>query len=42
MNYDHNTAVIDKTDLEPIVERLACKPEVATVQVRTLAPQCFL
>jgi hypothetical protein len=42
MNYDHNTVVIDKADLEPIVERLLGEPGVATVHVRTLAPQCFL
>ncbi|MGH8960268.1 MAG: DUF1203 domain-containing protein [Jatrophihabitantaceae bacterium] len=42
MNYDHNTVVIDETDLEPIIERLLSEPDVATVHVRTLAPQCFL
>jgi hypothetical protein len=42
MNYDHNTVVADETDLEPIIERLLCEPDVATVHVRTLAPQCFL
>jgi hypothetical protein len=42
MNYEHNTVVTDQADLEPIVERLLRKPDVATVHVRTLAPQCFL
>ena len=42
MNYDHNTVVTDEADLEPIIERLLSEPDVATVHVRTLAPQCFL
>lgn len=42
MNYDHNTVVADEADLEPIIERLLSEPDVATVHVRTLAPQCFL
>lgn len=42
MNYDHNTVVIDEASLEPIIERLLAEPDVATVHVRTLAPQCFL
>lgn len=42
MNYDHNTVVTDEVDLEPIVEDLLGAPDVATVHVRTLAPQCFL
>jgi hypothetical protein len=42
MDYDHNTVVTEQGDLEPIVERLLGQPEVATVHVRTLAPQCFL
>lgn len=42
MNYDHNTVVADGADLEPIIARLLCQPDVATVHVRTLAPQCFL
>jgi Protein of unknown function (DUF1203) len=42
MNYDHNTVVVDKVDLEPIIERLLQESDVATVHVRTLAPQCFL
>lgn len=42
MNYDHNTVVIDEAGLEPIIERLLSEPDVATVHVRTLAPQCFL
>ena len=42
MNYDHNTVVTDDADLQPIIEDLLCQPEVTTVHVRTLAPQCFL
>ena len=42
MNYEHNTVVTDETDLQPIIEDLLSKPEVTTVHVRTLAPQCFL
>jgi len=42
MNYDHNTVVTDQADLEPIIGLLLCEPDVATVHVRTLAPQCFL
>jgi Protein of unknown function (DUF1203) len=42
MNYDHNTAVTDEADLEPITERLLSEPDVAKVHVRTLVPQCFL
>jgi hypothetical protein len=42
MNYDHNTVVTDEADLEPVIERLLCETSVATVHVRTLAPQCFL
>jgi Protein of unknown function (DUF1203) len=42
MNYEHNTVVIDDADLQPIIERLLRKPDVTTVHVRTLAPQCFL
>lgn len=42
MNYEHNTVVSDQADLEPIIERLLSRADVATVHVRTLAPQCFL
>jgi hypothetical protein len=42
MNYAHNTVVSEQTDLEPIIERLLSEPDVATVHVRPLAPQCFL
>ena len=42
MNYDHNTVVADEADLGPIIDRLLSEPDVATVHVRTLAPQCFL
>jgi hypothetical protein len=42
MNYEHNTVLTDESDLQPIIERLLSKPDVTTVHVRTLAPQCFL
>lgn len=42
MDYDHNTVVADDADLEPIIVRLLGSGDVATVHVRTLAPQCFL
>jgi hypothetical protein len=42
MNYGHNTAVTHEADLGPIVERLLLEPDVATVHIRTLVPQCFL
>jgi hypothetical protein len=42
MNYQHNTVVADEVDLEPIIKRLLGEPDVSTVHVRTLAPQCFL
>ena len=42
MNYDHNTVVTGEAELEPIIGRLLAEPGVATVHVRTLAPQCFL
>ncbi len=42
MNYAHNTVVNDEVDLQPIIARLLYQPDVATVHVRTLAPQCFL
>jgi hypothetical protein len=42
MNYEHNTVVTDQADLQPIVGRLLSEPDVNTVHVRTLAPQCFL
>jgi len=42
MNYEHNTLVSEEADLEPIIGRLLRNPDVATVHVRTLAPQCFL
>jgi hypothetical protein len=41
MNYDHNTLVADE-DLEPVLDRLLAEPDVATVHVRTVVPQCFL
>jgi hypothetical protein len=42
MSYEHNTVVSDEADLQPIIERLLTEPDVETVHVRTLAPQCFL
>ena len=42
MNYDHNTVVPTDVDLGPIIVGLLDQPDVATVHVRTLAPQCFL
>lgn len=42
MNYDHNTVVTNGAPLEPIITRLLGEPDVSTVHVRTLAPQCFL
>jgi hypothetical protein len=42
MNYEQNTVVTNDADLKPIIELLLSQPEVATVHVRTLAPQCFL
>jgi hypothetical protein len=42
MNYEHNTVVPDEADLRPIIEALLREPDVTTVHVRTLAPQCFL
>ena len=41
MNYDHNT-LIGGEDLEPVLDRLLTEPDVATVHVRTVLPQCFL
>ncbi|HEY2877967.1 DUF1203 domain-containing protein [Nocardioides sp.] len=41
MNYEHNTLVGDE-DLEPVLDRLLAEPDVATVHVRTVLPQCFL
>jgi hypothetical protein len=42
MDYGHNTLVAEDEDLEPFLERLLAEPEVATVHVRTVLPQCFL
>jgi hypothetical protein len=42
MNYEHNTVVTGEADLQPVIEHLRSKPDVTTVHVRTLAPQCFL
>ncbi|HTC69344.1 MAG TPA: DUF1203 domain-containing protein [Acidothermaceae bacterium] len=42
MNYKHNTVITNEAELEPIIERLLGEPDVSTVHVRSLAPQCFL
>lgn len=42
MHYDHNTLVADDAQLTPIIERLLAEPDVATIHVRTVKPQCFL
>jgi Protein of unknown function (DUF1203) len=42
MNYEHNTLVGDGEDIEPVLDRLLSLPDVATVHVRTVLPQCFL
>lgn len=41
MNYDHNTVVTDHAELAPILQRLLAEPDVGTVHVRSLRPQCF-
>jgi hypothetical protein len=41
MNYGHNT-LVDEEDLEPVLDRLLGEPDVATVHVRTVLPQCYL
>ncbi|HEX4685549.1 MAG TPA: DUF1203 domain-containing protein [Nocardioides sp.] len=41
MNYEHNTLVGDQ-DLESLLDGLLSEPDVATVHVRTVLPQCFL
>jgi hypothetical protein len=41
MDYGHNT-LVGEEDLEPELDRLLSEPEVATVHVRTVLPQCFL
>jgi Protein of unknown function (DUF1203) len=42
MNYDYNTVVTGDADLGPVIQCLLGERDVATVHVRTLAPQCFL
>ncbi len=42
MHYDHTTAVLAEVALAPIITRLLAEPDVATVHVRNLKPQCFL
>lgn len=41
MDYEHNTLVGDE-DLETTLSQLLGLPDVATVHVRTVLPQCFL
>ena len=41
MDYDHNT-LVGADDVEPMLDDLLAEPEVATVHVRTVRPQCFL
>jgi hypothetical protein len=41
MNYEHNT-LAGEEDLEPLLDALLDEPDVATVHVRTVRPQCFL
>jgi hypothetical protein len=41
MDYDHHT-LVGAEDVEPMLEDLLAQPEVATVHVRTVLPQCFL
>ena len=41
MNYAHNT-LVGEEDLAPVIDRLLDEPDVATVHVRTVLPQCFL
>lgn len=41
MDYAHHT-LVDEEDLAPVLDRLLDEPEVATVHVRTVLPQCFL
>jgi hypothetical protein len=41
MDYGHNT-LVGAEDLEEMLEQLLREPEVATVHVRTVLPQCFL
>ena len=42
MNYEHNTLVDEGQDLESVLDELLSLPDVATVHVRTVLPQCFL
>ncbi|MCW2762756.1 MAG: hypothetical protein JWR85_2957 [Marmoricola sp.] len=42
MNYEHNTLLADGQDMEEVLARLLALPDVATVHVRTVLPQCFL
>jgi hypothetical protein len=41
MDYEHNTLVADQ-QLAPVLDALLAEPDVATVHVRTVLPQCFL
>ena len=42
MNDEHNTLTEERPDLEPLLEGLQALPDVASVHVRTVLPQCFL
>jgi hypothetical protein len=42
MNYAHNTLVENGEDIEVRLTQLLSLPDVATVHVRTVLPQCFL
>lgn len=42
MNYAYNTLVEDGEDIEARLTQLLSLPDVATVHVRTVLPQCFL
>ena len=41
MDYEHNT-LVGAQDVQPMLEDLLAEPDVATVHVRTVRPQCFL
>jgi hypothetical protein len=42
MNYEHNTLFPEGQDIETALADLLSLPDVATVHVRTVLPQCFL
>jgi hypothetical protein len=41
LDYEHITLVPEGEDLDPALRKLFAEPEVATVHVRSLLPQCF-